>query len=330
MAFALVAACGGDSGSGQPPTLALLAGAAQEAGHTDGVGSEARFSGTSGVAADHAGNVYVVDGYYIRRITPAGVVTTLASFGPNTVVLLNGVAADDAGNVYVGYTNVCVALIDGVCATRGDIYRIDATSATSKVDVTNSSDGTGTVLGFVYDVALDRSGNLYIAQDLGGIRRLSPGGDLTTVASRSAISRPGSLAVDDAGNIYVVDGNVPAPPPFRIPISPRVSKVDSAGVVTTLVDAPGTASGNAARLTGPHGIAVDSQGNLYISDTVSHVVHKVTPSGATSIVVGTENVEGFVPGSLPGVLDAPRGVAVHASDLYIGMGTAIAVVRNRP
>ena len=80
----------------------------------------------------------------------------------------------------------------------------------------------------------------------------------------------------------------------------------------------------------PSGIAIDAAGNLYVADLLNHVVRKVTPAGIVSTVVGIPGVQGFVPGSLPGVLNAPIGVAVVGNDLYITMLTGIAVVRNRP
>ena len=83
-------------------------------GSADGTGSAARFSGPWAVAVDSAGNVYVADhiNHTIRKVTPAGVVTTLAgSAGMRAVPMARGaphrfnepvgVAVDSAGNVYV-------------------------------------------------------------------------------------------------------------------------------------------------------------------------------------------------------------------------------------
>ena len=97
--------------------VTTLAGQAGKEGSADGIGSTARFSGLEGAATDAAGNVYVTDAgdYTIRKITPAGVVTTLvekagkqgAADGAGSAARFNlptGVATDAAGNVYVADT----------------------------------------------------------------------------------------------------------------------------------------------------------------------------------------------------------------------------------
>ena len=109
---------GGGGGGNQPtPTLAVLAGIATGRGNADGTGAAARFSIPFGVAVDGSGNVYVADSdnHTIRKITPAGVVTTLAGAagqggstdGTGSAARFNGpygVAVDESGNVYVADT----------------------------------------------------------------------------------------------------------------------------------------------------------------------------------------------------------------------------------
>src|SRR6266853_6617075 len=115
----LLAACGGGGGGGGPvSSLALFAGDMGGIGNVDGVGAAARFNTPFGVATDSAGNVYVADSgnNTIRKITPAGVVTTLAGT-PGVTGSIDGtgaaasfnfpsdVATDSAGNVYVADYN---------------------------------------------------------------------------------------------------------------------------------------------------------------------------------------------------------------------------------
>src|SRR5882762_7258845 len=115
-AFALfLAACGrGGVETGPVPSLALFAGDMKSNGDADGVGAAARFDGLQSVASDSSGNVYVADSNNntIRKITPAGVVTTLAGVAGFTgsadgtgsaarFYYPEGVATDSSGNVYV-------------------------------------------------------------------------------------------------------------------------------------------------------------------------------------------------------------------------------------
>src|SRR5207237_1905858 len=81
------------------------AGLAGSYGNDDGIGSAARFNSPSGIAIDTAGNIYVGDlgNRAIRKITPAGVVTTLASQSTSFFIVTPfGVAVDSAGYIYVG------------------------------------------------------------------------------------------------------------------------------------------------------------------------------------------------------------------------------------
>ena len=124
LASLLLASCGGGSDSGSSGTtspvaqLSLLAGSAGGSGNTDGTGAAASFNRPYGVATDSSGNVYVADtnNHTIRKITPAGVVTTVAGSagvrgsadGTGAAASFNnpyGVATDSSGNVYVADTS---------------------------------------------------------------------------------------------------------------------------------------------------------------------------------------------------------------------------------
>ena len=141
-----------------------------------------------------------------------------------------------------------------------------------------SANGTGSAARFYYPfgVAVDSAGNVYVA-DTGNntIRKVTPAGVVTTLAglagssgsadgtgSAARFNYPSGVAVDSAGNVYVADtGNN------------TIRKVTPAGVVTTLAGlagSPGSAdgTGSAARFYYPHGVAVDSAGNVYVADTV--------------------------------------------------------------
>jgi alpha-tubulin suppressor-like RCC1 family protein len=274
-AVAPLAALRAQSNYATPYAFTTLAGLAS-AGSTDGTGSAARFSGPGGVAVDGSGNLFVADANnnLIREVTPAGVVTTIA------------------GSI-------------------GNVGSVDGTGSAAQFDQPGN-------------IAIDSAGNLYVADTVNfTIRKITPtvvsgatnwvvttiaggsGGNLRTVDGTGSDARfdyPSSVAVDQAGNLYVTDR-------YTIrQITPTVVNGVTNWVVTTLAgnDYPGYAdgTGSAAQFNTPHGIAVDSAGSLYVSDSYNAVIRKVTPtvvSGVTNWVVttlaGTAGNQGFTDGT---------------------------------
>ena len=195
-------------------------------GSTDGTGADARFNSPYGVAVDGDGNVYVADtsNHTIRKITAAGVVTTLAgtagSFGSADGTGADarffypyGVAVDGDGNVYVAdRANHTIRKI-----TPAGVVTTLAGAAGSS----GSADGTGAVARFNYPdgVAVDGGGNVYVADTSNHtIRKITPAGVVTTLVGaatengfsdgRGPLARlyaPYGVAVDGGGNVYVAD-----------------------------------------------------------------------------------------------------------------------------
>lgn len=258
-------------------------------GVADGTGTAAQFHRPGPMAVDAQGNVFVADQLFvpdfaalpvIRKITPTGVVTTFVRGGTGGVRfnLINGLAFDRSGNLVVS------------CSAEG-VVRFAPSGAIITTPLSSSAlPGTG-------GIAFDAAGNLYIADTANhAILKVATTGLATLVAGkpgtagaadgRAAVARfrlPTGVAVDSAGNIYVVDtGNH------------VIRRVTPAGVVSTVAAAAPTASqanpvgaadgiGATARFNGPQGIAIDRAGNLHIADTQNHTIRRAVPSDAVGL-----------------------------------------------
>lgn len=215
--------------------VTTLAGNPGQTGLVDGTGSAAQFGTLQGIAVDSAGNIYVADEQYcnIRKITSAGVVTTLAGptipgvGGPTTGLCgnkdgqgsaarflnPNGVAVDKNGNVYVADTNnFTIRKI----TPQGLVTTLAGTAG-----VIGSADGTGPGASFRQPtgVAVDASGNVYVADSQNyTIRKITPDGTVTTIIGHagvpdaqvtggplpSRIATPSQIAVDPvSGNLFI-------------------------------------------------------------------------------------------------------------------------------
>jgi streptogramin lyase len=328
----LLTACGGsDSPSPQPTErVALFAGmpgrdASVSGGLVDGPAAGARFSLGLHLAVGPEGNLYVADigNHAIRKITPQGVVSTLLVRNVPGEDLL-GVAVDPAGVVHFSVTS-CTFSSDHtiVLGCHGTVYRLSPALQAEPVIPLTSGDGSSLDLVEPMSLAFDRAGNLYFSESLTScaVRRLTPSGDLTTVASLC-----GSLAVAPDGAVYVAGG--------------AVWRITNGAVSLVAGDPRGSPSnvdgtGPNARFAGTGGMAFDGRGNLYVADTGSMTVRKITPIAMVTTVAGTPTPElpglgRFVPGALPGELDHPGDVAIVGSDLYVTMPFSIAVVHDVP
>ena len=311
-------------------------------GLTDGTGSAARFCTPWGVAVDSAGNIYVADmnNYTIRKVSNAGVVTKIAGAffligsadGTGSAARFNnpyGLAVDNVGNIYVA---------DGGNSTIRKITNAGVvTTLAGSPGVSGSVDGTGSAARFnspYGGLAADQSGNLFFSDyNNNTIRKITSGGVVTTVAglpgvtgsidgigSAARFNGPAGIAADSAGNVYVVDyGNS------------TVRKITSSGVVTTLAGAAGMVGsadgiGALARFNYPYGIAVDSSGNVYVSDKGNHTIRKITSSGTVTTLAGTVGqpyLTGYWSHSTDGTgmdarFDSPAGIAVDSAGyLYV-------------
>jgi uncharacterized protein YjdB len=299
------------------------------AGSQNGTGTVASFSRPYGIALDSAGNVYVADSVnnLIRKISPAGVVTTLAGSGDagaadgtGTAASFNfptGVAVDAAGNVYVGdQLNHKIRKI----TASGVVTTLAGSGTAGAIDAPGASASFNTPGG----LAVDSAGTVYVADQLNNkVRKVTAAGVVTTLAgsgSRGAVNAtgaaasfwlPAALAVDNSGTVYVADQ-----------FNQKIRSISAAGVVTTLAGA-GTAgaadadTGDSATFNNPGGIALDGVGSLIIGDLDNHNIRKVTlPNtvvvGATLTNTATSTLAGGTYGAISYASAAPGIASVNA------------------
>ena len=307
-----------------------------------GPATSASFGYAFGIAVDGAGNRYFPDlyNYRVRKVTPGGVISTVAGNGvyadggdggvatAASFRHMYGVAVDASGNLYLpDYRSARIrkvspgGIISTVVGTGVPGYSGDGGPATSA-----NINGP-------FAIAIDRVGNLFFTDSNNfRVRKVSSAGIISTVAGNGAygfsgdggpatsasLKYPYGLTVDSLGNVYIADL-----------FNQRIRKVSTSGTISTVV---GTGAygfsgdgGNAtsATLAYPYDVKVDGIGNLYIADTYNHRIRKVTPAGIISSFVGN-GTPGFSGDGGPASLAAlyyPTGLAVangtlHIADLY--------------
>ena len=327
-----------------PYTFTTIAGTAGQTGTTDGTGAAARFNLPLGVAVDAVGNLFVADlySYTIRKIAANGSVTTYAGTPGESGTIdgtgaaarfanPQGIAADSSGNLYVsenGAHTIRKISPGGVVTTfAGTLYEV------------GDNDGTGTNAKFnsPHGLAVDHSGNVYVADSNNhAIRKITPAGVVTTFAgssqhigsadgtgSEAQVNFPSGVAVDGADNVYVADAYYCT-----------IRKITPAGVVTTLAGTPTTrrviidGTGSAARFAFPYSIAADAAGNVFVAD--EQTIRKITPAGVVTTLGGSA----YQPGATDGTGAAARfdspfgGLAVNAAGVLFFADNGNATIRR--
>ena len=319
-------------------TVTTLAGVGGAVGSSNGTGAAARFNAPQGIAVDSSGNIYVAEpgeaanAHTIRKITPAGVVTTLAgtygatgsSDGIGAAARFNnpqGLGIDNGGNI------LYVADRSNHTIRKIIIATAEVSTFAGTAGVSGSTDGTGAAARFnaPSGVAVDSSGNLYVTDSTNQtLRKITPAAEVTTLAglagspgsadgtgAAARFADPSDVAVDSAGDLYVTDfGNA------------TIRKVTALGVVTTLSGTDFTyAYADGIPFSGPTGIAVDSGGNLYVVDYYRSTIRK----GALwpkPFIAGLRPVEGSTDGA---TLVTLAGGNLSGASTVTFAGTAAAI-----
>ncbi|HZE85273.1 MAG TPA: hypothetical protein VE035_13255, partial [Puia sp.] len=301
-------------------------------GFQDGPGASAQFNYPIGVAVDRAKNVYVADSKNnrIRKITPAGVVSTLAGTGiagstngAGAVAQFNGpsgVALDGNRNIYVAdtYNNlfrkITPAGVVSTFAGDGKFGYVDGPAATAEFSYPDY-------------IAVDGPGNIYLTDRITNrIRKITRNGVVSTIAgtpdagivdgpaASAKFHGPTGITVDAAGNLYISD-----------PLNNRIRKLSPDGIVTTLTGSGdgftpgGFADGppDVAVFYQPQGLSVDAFGNLYLADFSNHRVRKISPAGNVITLAGTGEA-GFADGrGYATQLNDPTGMVIDLSGSVI-------------
>ena len=258
-----------------------------------------------GVAIDACGNIYIADpeSCRIRKVKKStGIISTVAGNGRNgnegggglatsaSLAWPQGIAVDVSGNIYIADTSN--RSIFKVTKSTGIITTVAGNGQYGYSG--NGGQATSAVIGSPVSVAVDASGNIYIADYYNyRIRKVTKStGIITTVAGNgqkgfggdggqatlAQFNDPRGIAVDSSGNIYIAESDSN--------IARVVSK--STGIISTVAGSVFSGDGGvpgSAQLNSPLGIAVDASGNIYIADTGNNRIRKidhVAPAPATT------------------------------------------------
>jgi serine/threonine-protein kinase len=288
---------------GEVSTLAGGGEAGPKGDLADGPGSAARFWGPEGIAVDSQGNVFVADtlNNRIRRISPDGVVSTVAGSGPGTRFGYDGALVDGPADV-ARFNDPSDVVVD----SKGALFVTDRlnhvirkitpdgyVSTFAGNGQSGGADGVGKMasLELPNRIAIDKEDNLYITEgrglDLGeytygfSVRKITPDGRVTTLAGTGepgyrdgpALSAqfvlPIGIAVDEQGIVYVVDSS-----------GNRIRRISKDGMVSTVAGngQEGYRDGNAdqAEFFTPRDIAISQDGTLFIADWKNYRIRRIT------------------------------------------------------
>lgn len=263
-----------------------------------------------GVWIDSGGNLFIADtdNAVVREVTSNGKIATIAGDasldfqgdgGPATSAALNhpiGLVTDPSGNLYIADSfNHRIRVV-----SNGTITTIAGGAPGFGGD---GGPATKALFNRPFGISLDSAGNLYIADSENNrIRKVDTNGIITTVAgtgtagsagdggpaTKARLSRPWDVKVDAAGDLFIADYN-----------NNSIRMVTPDGVINTIAGGLGPAyagdggAATAAHLFNPTGIAIDTNGNVYISDSGNNVIRLLTPNGPAISSGGVVSASAF-------------------------------------
>jgi hypothetical protein len=329
-----------------PLELSLLAGSGVT-GSANGTGAAASLFVVAGMVHDSAGNMFVTNYWTqtIRKITPAGVVSTYAG-AVNAQGSTDGLALTARFKFPWGIT---IDSADNLFVADGNNYTIRKITPAGVVStfagspgITGNLDGTGASARFYgpRGITIDGANNLYVADKVAStIRKITPSGVVTTVAglgltpgiadgtgTAARFNGPEGIDSDATGTLYVADTD-----------NHIIRKITPAGEVITLAGSTTGISGStdgigaAAKFIWPSGMKLDAAGNVYVADYGNTAVRKITPASQVSTVVGGRDAVQFTEGLLPaGVGQNPYSIDIYGGQLFTGSTTRVLKVNGLP
>ncbi|MBI5559845.1 MAG: SMP-30/gluconolactonase/LRE family protein [Deltaproteobacteria bacterium] len=286
--------------------VATLAGSVR-AGFHDGKGKEALFWGPDNMTMDSTGNLFVADAdnFSVRKITPAGAVTTVAGSavaglrdGPSAEAMFGyptGIAVDGRGVLYVADRRAHAIRKIIPTPDGGRVVTVAGGRGAGYAD----GKGAGSLFREPVSLAVTPGGVLYVA-DSGNnaIRKITPDSTVTTIAGASMpgyrdgsgkeafFSWPTGMALDSRGNIYVCDSN-----------NNKIRRITPEGIVSTAAGEllPGSLDGWGLKsgFNFPTAVAVDRAGNIYVADSGNNKIRKITYGESKEVNRPLSNPEGI-------------------------------------
>ncbi|MGD0446333.1 MAG: Ig-like domain repeat protein, partial [Edaphobacter sp.] len=306
----------------------------------------------SAIVFDASGNLYLAEAasHIIRKVDPSGNIATVAGTGtqgfsgdsgPATSATLDspqGLALDTLNNLYIADThnhrirklNLITGIITTIAGTTPGFSGDNGPAASAQLSLPTA-------------LTVDSASNLYLA-DTGNhrIRRIdATTGTIATIAGTGTqgfsgdngpainanIDSPTGLAVDSANNLYLADTH-----------NHRIRRIDATtGAITTIAGTgiPGFSGDNtsatAANLALPHGLTIDSAGNVYLADTTNHRIRRIDAATGAITTVAGNGIQAFSGDNAPAVaasLDSPRATAISPSTLVALTDTANQRIRQ--
>ncbi len=279
-------------------------------GDINATGTAAKLNEPEGIVIAPSGIVYVVDtgNNKIKKITPEGVVTTLAGTGDDGDVVgagnvaqfssPNGITMDVDGNLYIT-----------------DVGNYKIKKITPAGVVSNFAGGSFSDFGIPFGITIDAAKNLYVCDaSAKKIKKVTPAGVISTFAGTGAsgetngpgntatFQSPNEIVIDGSGNLFVADGN-------------KIRKITSTGVVSTFktgISENANQDGDTEFFL-PGAMAINSAGDIYFESGVGSKVKKITPSGEVSTIIGSSNNGDQDGKGSDARFFYPQGIAISAS-----------------